>query len=819
MWLNFRYALRVLARNPGFTVVAVLSLSLGIGGNIAIFTLINALLLRALPVAHPEQLVQLSLVRRDGKIPFSFPMFREVERGQRVFTGLFGWGNSGGTNVEVHGALELNRVVAVTGKAHSEFGATPLLGRLLTPADCDSNSTNANVAVIGYEFWQRRFGGALDVVGTQIRVEGHPFTIVGVTRKWFTGLSTGEPPEVTVPVTAEPLLTNMPSIETRSMLWLSVFGRLKPGVSIEQARAQLQSFWPDVLLSTVSTKTPGPRRDLFLSMGLEVAPAARGRRSDLRDQFARPLYVLAGIVGLILLVACVNLANLMLARAAARGHEMSVRVAIGATRASLVRQILTESLTLSLGGGLLGLAFAFWGSRLLLLLMTAGNPLIVSLDLSPDFRILAVTICIAVLTGILFGLAPAWRASREDPALMLQQNARGSSRGAGSIGKSLIVVQVALSLVLLLGAGLLVNSFHRLRTIDTGFRTQNVLEIGLNPVPRGYEGINFTSYRRELLAGVARLPGVISVAFSETEIPGAQDYDRDVISPTAEAVTSAHRMAIGVRVSPKFFSTMGIPLLQGRDFTDADDEHQPRFAIVNRSLASRLFQGGDAVGQSVRFSVMPEYQSVQIVGVVDDARVLNLRDATAPALYFCAYQEQVQAGNLIVRTTQSADALATAAGREIDSLGHEYALHTKTIDQVIGQDLVEERVTATLSAFFAGLALMLASIGLYGLMSYAVVRRTREIGIRVAMGAQRGNILWIVLRETLMLALGGIAIGVPAGLVASRLIASMLFGVTASDLPTVVIISALLLVVSLVAGYLPAFRASNIDPIHALRTD
>jgi len=819
MWLNFRYALRVLARNPGFTVVAVLSLSLGIGGNIAIFTLINALLLRALPVAHPEQLVQLSLVRRDGKIPFSFPMFREVERGQRVFTGLFGWGNSGGTNVEVHGALELNRVVAVTGKAHSEFGATPLLGRLLTPADCDSNSTNANVAVIGYEFWQRRFGGALDVVGTQIRVEGHPFTIVGVTRKWFTGLSTGEPPEVTVPVTAEPLLTNMPSIETRSMLWLSVFGRLKPGVSIEQARAQLQSFWPDVLLSTVSTQTPGPRRDLFLSMGLEVAPAARGRRSDLRDQFALPLYVLAGIVGLILLVACVNLANLMLARAAARGHEMSVRVAIGATRASLVRQILTESLTLSLGGGLLGLAFAFWGSRLLLLLMTAGNPLIVSLDLSPDFRILAVTICIAVLTGILFGLAPAWRASREDPALMLQQNARGSSRGAGSIGKSLIVVQVALSLVLLLGAGLLVNSFHRLRTIDTGFRTQNVLEIGLNPVPRGYEGINFTSYRRELLAGVARLPGVISVAFSETEIPGAQDYDRDVISPTAEAVTSANRMAIGVRVSPKFFSTMGIPLLQGRDFTDADDEHQPRFAIVNRSLASRLFQGGDAVGQSVRFSVMPEYQSVQIVGVVDDARVLNLRDATAPALYFCAYQEPVQAGNLIVRTTQSADALATAAGREIDSLGHEYALHTKTIDQVIGQDLVEERVTATLSAFFAGLALMLASIGLYGLMSYAVVRSTREIGIRVAMGAQRGNILWIVLRETLMLALGGIAIGVPAGLVASRLIASMLFGVTASDLPTVVIISALLLVVSLVAGYLPAFRASNIDPIHALRTD
>ena len=819
-WQNLRYVVRVLAKNPGFTTVAILSLALGIGANTAIFTLINALLLRELPVRQPERIVQLSLLRHDGKLPFSYPMFREVERNQRVFTGLFGWGNSSGTNVEVRGVLELNRVVTVTGKAYSELGATPVLGRLLTPEDCDPGSaTNAQVAVIGYEFWQRRFGGALDVVGTRIRVEGHPFTIVGVTRKWFTGLSTGEPPEVTLPVTAESLLGSLPNLDSRSILWLGVFGRLKDGVSIEQARAQLQSFWPDVLLATVTTQTPGLRRQTFLSMGLEVAPAARGRRSDLRDQFARPLYVLAGIVGLILLVACVNLANLMLARAAARSHEMSVRVAIGASRASLILQVLTESLALSLAGALLGLAFAFWGSRLLLLMMTAGNPLLISLDLSPDVHVLVLTVSVAVVTGLLFGLAPAWRCSRQDPAAALQQNVRGSSRGAGALGKTLVIAQVSLSLILLLGAGLFVRSFERLRSIDTGFQKQNVLEIGLNPVPRGYEKLDLNSYRRELIHRISNLPGVVSVAFSESPIPGSQDWNRDSISTLAEASINAHLMANTIRVSPNFFRTAGIALVQGRDFNDTDDEHHPRLAVVSRSLAKRLFPGGDVVGQTIRFSIMPEYQSIQIVGVADDARILSLRDATLPILYLCAFQEQTQAGNFVVRTTQSPEALAASARREIDSLGHEYALQTRTVSQIITEDLVEERVTALLSGFFAALALLLASIGLYGLMSYAVTRRTREIGVRVAMGAQRENILWMVLRETLTLALLGIAIGIPAALVASRLIATMLFGITPTDLPTMAVVSALLLAVAAFAGYLPARRASTIDPIHALRTE
>jgi predicted permease len=383
----------------------------------------------------------------------------------------------------------------------------------------------------------------------------------------------------------------------------------------------------------------------------------------------------------------------------------------------------------------------------------------------------------------------------------------------------LIISQVALSLVLLLGAGLFVRSFQRLRAIDTGFQKQNILEIGLNPVPRGYEKLDLGSYHRELIHRISNLPGVLSVAFSESPIPGSQDWNRDSVSTLAEDSINAHLMAAVIRVSPNFFHTVGIPILQGRDFSDADDQHQRYLAILGRSLARRLFPDGNIIGQTIRFSVMPEYQNLQVVGVADDARVVRLRDATVPLLYLCAFQEETQAGNLVVRTTQSPETLARSASREIDSLGHEYALQTKTVSQIITQDLVEERVTALLSTFFAALALLLACIGLYGLMSYAVMRRTREIGIRVAMGAQRENILWIILRETLALALIGIAIGIPCALAATRFIASMLFGLTSSDPPTIASVALLLLFVALIAGYVPARRASSIHPMEALRRE
>jgi predicted permease len=825
---SLRYTFRVLAKNPGFTTVAILSLALGIGANTAIFTLMNALLLRDLPVRQPGRLVRLSPIRQGDKIPFSYPMFREVERGQQVFSSLMAWSTNALSNVEVNGMLAQGRVLAVSGNAYSVLGTTPLLGRLFTPDDSNLGlGANSQVAVIGYEFWQRQFGSAADVVGKEIRIEGHPFTIVGVTRKWFTGLTTGEPPEITVPLPAIALITPGGfDLEGRAVLWLYPIGRLKDGVTIEQARSQLQSFWPGVLLATASTQAPGLRRQMFLSMGLDVSSAAKGIARGLSSQFERPLYILAAIVGLILVVACVNLANLMLARAAARSHEMSVRVAIGASRGALFGQVLAESVVLSLTGALLGLVFAFWGSHALVLLMTEGTLIPISLDLSPDLRVLALTFSVAALTGILFGLAPAWRCARQDPASVLQQNARSAGGVSGKLGKSLIVAQVALSLVLLLGAGLFVGSFERLRSVNLGFEESHLLQITLNPRPGGYDQLEMASYHKQLLERIAGIPGVSSVGYADFSIPSPQIWHETVSQSSADINTGNHFLANGAMVSRHFLGTLGIPLLDGRDFDETADQKHPRVAIVSKNLAERLFPGGQAVGKIIRFGFLPDFQNIEIVGIAADARILDLRDAAPPVVYFSYLQNLVVdnsgdtfRGELFVRTSGPPETLARVIDHEIESLGHEYALETKTIQQTTSQILTEERVTALLSAFFAALALILSSIGLYGLMSYAVTRRTREIGIRVAVGARRQNVLWLVLRETLALALLGIAIGIPSALVATRLIASMLFGLSPSDIPTITAVSLLLLLVAFFAGYLPARRASAIDPIVALRVE
>lgn len=822
LWQNLRYTMRALGRSPGFTAVAALSLALGIGANTAIFTLINALLLRDVPVREPQNLVQISAIRLGRSIPFSYPMFQELERGQRVSSGLFAWSPGGDYNVEVNGALAQDKVIAVTGNYYSELGVSPLLGRLITPEDVNpSSGSTFQVAVLGYEYWQRRFGGAPDVIGKQIRIEGQPFTIVGVTRRWFTGMTPGEPPEITVPVSARPSLSDSFHfrMDDRSILWLRVTGRLKDGITISQARTQLLSFWPDVLLATASTDVPGVRRQTFLSMGLDVTSAEKGVAVDLRSQFTRPLYLLLGIVGLILLVACVNLANLMLARAAARTQEMSVRLALGASRSTLVRQVLMESLALSSGGALLGLAFAWWGSRLLVTMMT--QEFFTVLDLRPDWRVLCVTAAVGILTGILFGIAPAWRSSRGDPISAMQQAPCRVAGGAGGMGKALIVAQVALSLILLLGAGLLVRSFQRLRSIDLGFEQEGLLEVVLYPRPGGYQNLDTVAYHTQLIDHITRIPGVQSAGFGAGTIPGPEGWREMAAPASSDPGTPEKLMAYATFVSPSFLRTLRIPLLRGRDFDSSDDERHPPVAIVSSSLAERLFPGGRAMGQRIRFGVMPELQSLEIVGVAGNARIFDLRDAAAYVVYLPILQDtrSRQWGGLFVRSGGEPEALARAVAREVDSLGHEYVLRSGTVAQVTGQLLVPERVTATLSGFFAALALLLASAGLYGLMSYAVTRRTREMGIRVAVGAQRKDVLWIVLREALILAFAGIAIGIPCALAAGRLLAGMLFELSPNDLPTLSGVSLLLLVVAAFAGYLPARRASRIDPVVALRAE
>jgi len=498
---------------------------------------------------------------------------------------------------------------------------------------------------------------------------------------------------------------------------------------------------------------------------------------------------------------------------------MSVRVAVGASRWALARQVLTESLALSASGALLGLAFAYWGSRLLVSLLTEGYLTPVTLDLSPDWRVLSLAASVAILTGILFGLAPAWRCSRQDPASVLQQTARGLAGSTGKLGKALIVTQVALSLMVLLAAGLLVRSFQRLCAVDPGLQ-ESVLEVSLCPKPGGYQNLDVNSYHRQLIERIASLPGVNSVGFSDVSILLSQGNWQDTVSTMSAASSpDAGVMAKEAMVSPGFFRTLGISLIRGRDFEWSDDEHHPRVAILSSALAGRLFPSGSALGQRIRFSFMPEFQNLEVVGIASNARLFHLHDAAPLLIYLPSNQFPQGAGDLLVRTRNAPEALARTVGREIESFGHEYPLRTRTVGQEISQALVEERVIALLAGFFASLALLLASVGLYGLMSYAVTRRAREIGIRMTLGAQPGIVLWAVLRETLALALFGIALGIPCALAASRLIASMLFGLSPNDLPTVAMVSLLLLIVALFAGYLLARRASRIDPMVALRME
>lgn len=821
-WRNLRYALRSLRKSPGFTAVALLSLAVGIGANSAIFTLTNALLLRDLPVRQPERLVELSLVRQGRKIPFSLAMYREIQRGQRVFSEVMAWSVGDSMNVETRGTLSTAMVAGVSRNYYGELGTVPLLGRLLAPHDMNPEMTSAaQVAVLGYDFWQRRFGGAPDVVGKQIRIEGQPFTIVGVTRKWFAGMNVGELPEVTIPIAAEQIVRGGDSIDLqdRAILWLSITGRLKEGVNIQQARAQLQSIWHDVLLATVSTQTPGIRRDTFLSMGLDISPAAKGIAKDLRAQFTRPLYLLLGMVGLILLAACLNLANLMLARSAAHRQEISVRLALGASRSSVAGQVLAEALVLSLSGALLGLLFAYWGSRMLVVLMTQDYLTPVLFDLRPDGRVLVVTICTAGVTGIFFGLAPAWRSCREDPASALQRDSRTLTARSGWMGKTLIIAQVSLSLVLVLGAALFVQSLRRLRSVDGGFDKERVLDVTLNPVPGGHRDLDMNAYRKALLERISHTSGVHSASFSTSSIPIQDAWKEETAVSGAPANTGI--MAGHVLISPEFLHTLGIRLMRGRDFNWTDDEHHAPVAILSNSLARQLFPDGDAIGMRIRVSIMPNFQSLEVVGIAADARLFDLRDAAAPVVYTSCVQgpNWTQFGHLFLRTGGDPERVREAVGDEIQSLGHEYALRTKTLAEFIDAALLNERMTATLSSCFGVIALLLASIGLYGLMSYSVSRRTREIGVRMALGAQRRDVLGIVLRETLALAAGGIALGITCSLLAGRLIGGMLFRVSWSDPATIGGVSLLLLGVALAAGYVPALRAWAIDPITALRTE
>jgi predicted permease len=819
---DLRYALRMLRKSPGFTAVAVLTLALGIGANTAIFTLLDGLILRDLSVSRPEQIVHLGAhPPGDDYASVSLPMFEEIARDQTVFSSMFAWWGDGVFNVEANGQLSHAGIWAVTGNFYSELGAVSEIGRLIVPADADLHAAApAQIAVLGYGFWQRNFGGAKDIVGKTVKVEGIPFTIIGVTRKGFTAMDADSEPEVTVPLTAEPLIAGdadvQKHLQRRDALWLDAGARLKPGVTLAQASAQLDSLWPTIRQAMMPVQATPVERANFTALQMKVESYATGY-SFLRGRFAKPVYVLLAISDVVLLLACVNLASLMLSRASARSHEFGVRVALGASRARLARQVLTESVMISVAGTLAGFVFATWGSRAFSDFILGEIYITPSaLNLSPDLRILSFTAAVALVTGVLFGLAPAWRATREDPNSALQQSSRTVGRGTGRLGKGLIVTQVALSVVLVAGAGLFVRTLEKLRAVQPGFRMHGVLEVELFPLPNAFKNADRVAYFHELTDRISNLPGVISAGMEHMEIGGLLEWTEKI---QVHGVTSTPYSSDCEMVMPGFFRTEDIALRRGRTFQWSDNAKAPHVAVISENLAERLFPNGDAIGQRIDIATEPKWQNLQVVGVVSNATLYNFRKPPQPTVYMptTQYGDYMDNDEILIQTSIPPAATLSAVRSVLDSVGRESVLSTRPLSQAVQRSILQERMTAMLSAFFGALALLLAAIGLYGLMAYNVTRRTREMGIRFALGAQRSGILKMILRETLTLTLAGIVIGLPCALAVTRLVAHMLFGVTPYDPLTLTAVAIALLAVGALAGYIPARRAMKVDPMVALR--
>jgi predicted permease len=815
---DLRHGLRLIKRSPGRAVVTVLTLALGIGANTAIFSILNALVLRTLPVWQPDRLVEVAPIYRNGaKVPLSSALFESLQQNQRVFSQLFSWTGGFSYNVEADSSLFVASVRGVSGNYFGALGATPLLGRFIGVDDAVQGAVP--VAVIGYEFWERQFGRDPAVLGKVVRIEGEPFTVIGVSRKWFMGMTPGAPPDISIPITATRFAD---TAKNRATLWMFATGRLRDGVTVEHAREQLGSFWHQALIATAPTAVPGQRLQSWLNMRLQVNSAATGINIPLRSHFERPLQILMSVVVLILLVACANLANLMLARAAAREREMSVRLSLGATRRHIVRQLLSESMLLSVTGALLALGLAAWAGPLLVAMVGRGSATPVILDVRPDWRVFGFAVLAAVLTGVLITLAPLWHFSRQQPNELLRGDGRVSGSASTPLARVLIVAQIALSFVLVVGAGLLLQTFESLRSFDPHYQRSGVLQLTLQPLQRGPDGskdVDVAIYHKHLIDAVASQPGVISASFAGIEIPAGDTTWKDTVSPsTADSPADSTHVATLVVVSPEFFRTLGIPVISGRSFDWTDDDHHPRVAIVDRNLAERLRAGGDVVGMNLRFGVQPQLQGLQCVGVARSARLVSLREQDSPVIYVPVAQYGAGFSMLLVRSKNPIE-ITRAIKNQVQSLGYEYVTRATTLEQMTTDALAEDRATAMLSTLFAGLAMLLAGIGLFGLMSYGVTRRIREIGIRMALGSSRSAIVQMILRESLLLTITGLLIGVPCALLATRLLAHVLFGIAPSDPSTFAAAATALLIVGVTAASWPARRATKVQPIVALKCE
>ncbi len=819
---DLRFGLRMLRKNPGFTSVVVLSLSLGIGVNTAIFSLINTLMLRVLPVQRPDQLVEL-LSKYPGEPRgnyFPWPIYLYFRDQNHVFSGLIGVGESRfSVRVEGLGSETVNGEY-VTGNFFPVLGVKPALGRLIGSEDENMNGASPAVAV-SYSYWNSRFRQDPAILGKQINVEGVPLTIVGVTPRTFSGLQLGSRPDIWVPTTAEPLI-NHPSSLLSGRMSLNLMGRLNPGVSLEQARAEMSGL--DRWRVEEMTKT---RKDpLMRQLKMEVESASKGF-SVLRDQFAKPLLLLMAVAGLLLLIVCTNVACLLLARGAARQQEMALRASLGASRFRLLCQGSTESLLLSTVGALLGVCLAYIGTGVLVRILASGRQIVglppsLEIQVQPDVRVLLFTAGIALVTGLLFGLAPAGNVFAATPAspLRVTKGAR-ETRALRFFGKVLVVAQVALSVVLLSEAVLFARHLSNLQHLDLGFHRDHVLLITLDPEHSGYEGKRLSLAYQDLLERLETIPGVRSATLSAaTPISGAGASSFVKVEGYQEDQED-HRYVSLNWVAPKYFETLGTPILFGRDF-NLRDRGGSRVAVVNQAMASYYFGKGSPIGK--HFTIDRDWkgygddQSFEIVGMVGDAKYYEIREATQRAIYLNTFQEGWTGSQFVLRTSIYPAAVTPEVLRTIHkSLNTVPVVKVSTLAEQVDASIVSERLIATLSGTFGALGLLLAAIGLYGLLAYTVARRINEIGVRMALGATRRAVTRMVLVDALQMVCAGLMVGAPIAFWGERIAASLIEGLFVTGVATIAFGALAIIVVAMIAAYVPARRAARVDPMEALR--
>lgn len=814
--VDVRHACRQIRRAPGFAIAVIATLALTIGANTALFSLFNAIVLRTLPVSDPSRVVllQASDVKGQNR-PIYYRTYRELAA-LPVFETLTLYSGGGLLQTEARGVRGEGGIEAMTPGFHESLGLRPFLGRFFVAEDLAEEGLGPAVAVISHRFWVRFYGADPNVVGERLLVSGEPMTVVGVTPPEFHGFYVDGGFGFAVPMSF--LNRQLGTDPKRPMRGLNGVARLAPGVSLEQARAAVEAAWTSLRVATVPAGLSATETADIATHRIKVESLASGF-SSLRTRYREPLTFLMGLTVVLVIIGCINLSGLLLARTAARDQQFALCLALGASRGRFVQQVLVESVLLSLAGTAVALPLAWWASSSLArLIWQSSAPM--SLQVTPDARVLTVTALMSLVTGVMVGLLPALRAARNRQLGLRSE--RTTTQALGAWSRVMLVMQVALSLMLLVGAGLFTSSLANLRNIDMGFESKGARWSRLFAVPGGYRNQNDATYYPELVRQVEALPQIRSASLSSmfpTYFGLANFLQTQVMARSVEAADGPMVDGLMESVTPRFFQAAGIPLRRGRDFTWSDAGESAGVVIVNQALADKLFPGGDAIGQRIRIGAEPRRAALEVVGLVHDASIGDLRTPHLPVAFRPRMQEQARAPVLTFRIEGDPAAADAAVRQVIAGLGHEYPRNFYSLEEQVEIALLQERLLAGMSGFFGGLAMLLAFVGVYGLLAYAVSRRTREIGVRMALGATRGQVLGMVMREGVLLTSMGVAVGIPCALAAGRFTASMLFGLEPDNPPVLAAAALFFVAVGCLAGVWPARRAAGVDPTDALRSE